>query len=124
MKNLSSGLSFSNYYAHGGGRRYTRYQGGLYTEHSRYHPGTSTGATVPSLYVGTRSGENSYLRLFTDVARKRMRTASLDTVETAAALSEKVEMTVRKKTAWNTCFLLDHSGKKQELAVSVSGRLL
>ena len=50
-------------------------------------------------YVGTRSGEEFYLRLFTDVCKEKgMRTASHDTVETAAALSEKgIEMTVRKK---------------------------
>ena len=41
-------------------------------------------------YVGTRSGEEFYLRLFTDVCKEKgMRTASHDTVETAVALSEK-----------------------------------
>ena len=75
-------------------------------------------------YVGTRSGEEFYLRLFTDVCKEKgMRTASHDTVETAAALSEKgIEMTVRKKGGVEYLFLLNHSGKKQELAVSVSGK--
>lgn len=74
-------------------------------------------------YVGTRSGGDFYLRLFTDVCKEKgLRTASHDTVETAAALSEKgIEMTVRKKDGVEYLFLLNHSGKKQELAVSVSG---
>ena len=43
-------------------------------------------------------------------------------METAAALSEKgIEMTVRKKDGVEYLFLLNHSGKKQELTVSVSG---
>ena len=43
-------------------------------------------------------------------------------METAAALSEKgIEITVREKDGVEYLFLLNHSGKRQELAVSAGG---
>ena len=74
-------------------------------------------------YVGTRSGEDFYLRFFADRCKEKgLRTASHDTVETAAALSEKgIEITVREKDGVEYLFLLNHSGKRQELAVSAGG---
>lgn len=74
-------------------------------------------------YVGTRSNREFYRAFLADLCREMgLKTASHDSVETAASLSEKgIEMTVREKDGVEYLFILNHSDREQGVAVSIRG---